>query len=291
MADKLRFLGGAEGPVTGMASWQATSEERARAIPVFRARRIIAELDRSSARDVLVTLFELANGTAPSRQTKTPTLVNKVTAAIAAERLLLVEGWELGQEVERRTALNDDLGSPAERLARTVMGHRPTVTFEGQRLRFVSAEVWFRGHNRSDYRVVPEAQARDLLKRMSKQLATSPADKAAWKSLGESLADRFKADAILLTQFVPPSPPPPRDVSKPVVTPSQARPPEKEKDWIEVKILFEDGTAFDGDCVIVLPDGRKTDGAPNDAGVVRIDGLDPGSCKLSFPSLDAAAAE
>jgi hypothetical protein len=40
-------------------------------------------------------------------------------------------------------------------------------------------------------------------------------------------------------------------------------------------------------CVVLLPDSRRTESPPDADGVVRLEGLDPGSCELSFPKLDA----
>jgi hypothetical protein len=62
-----------------------------------------------------------------------------------------------------------------------------------------------------------------------------------------------------------------------------------EEHWIEVEIVYEDGTPYEGDCTLELPDGRKTKGPPGEKGIVRIDGTTPGSCKLSFEDLDAAS--
>ena len=62
-----------------------------------------------------------------------------------------------------------------------------------------------------------------------------------------------------------------------------------EQTWIEVDVRFEDGTPFDGNVVIELPGGRKTEGAPDANGIIRIDGIDPGSCKLTITELDASA--
>ena len=75
----------------------------------------------------------------------------------------------------------------------------------------------------------------------------------------------------------------------PASTPSQLRPKVAPQDWIEIEVLYEDGVAFPGNCVVELPGGRSTEGPPGDAGIIRMDGIDPGSCKLTFPELDAAA--
>jgi predicted component of type VI protein secretion system len=58
--------------------------------------------------------------------------------------------------------------------------------------------------------------------------------------------------------------------------------------WIEIEVVFDDGTPFTGNCVVDLPSNLRTDGAPDDEGLIRIEGIDPGSCKVSFPDLDGA---
>jgi hypothetical protein len=75
------------------------------------------------------------------------------------------------------------------------------------------------------------------------------------------------------------------------MTPSQVRASLAQQDWFEIEIEYEDGSPFDGNAAIELPGGRRTDGPPDADGVVRVDGIDPGSCKVSFPSLDTDSWE
>ena len=56
--------------------------------------------------------------------------------------------------------------------------------------------------------------------------------------------------------------------------------------WIELKIQFDDGAPYPGNCVIELPGGDRSEGPPDAEGVIRMERLDPGSCKVSFPDLD-----
>lgn len=37
---------------------------------------------------------------------------------------------------------------------------------------------------------------------------------------------------------------------------------------------------------VTLPDGSTQEGNVGDDGVARIEGIDPGSCKISFPKID-----
>ncbi len=73
--------------------------------------------------------------------------------------------------------------------------------------------------------------------------------------------------------------------------------PEENKDkksWIEVQLVYESngkpvaGMAYE----VTLPDGETIAGGSTDEnGVGRVDHIDPGSCQISFPSLDKEAWE
>jgi hypothetical protein len=75
--------------------------------------------------------------------------------------------------------------------------------------------------------------------------------------------------------------------AEPASTPSQLRPKIAEDHWIEIEVVYEDGAPFDGNCVVELPGGRVTEGPPDEGGIIRIDGLTAGDCKLRIPDLDA----
>ena len=79
-----------------------------------------------------------------------------------------------------------------------------------------------------------------------------------------------------------PAPPP---------APSPAKPqPKSEKTWITIKVMYEDGDEpYSGAFQVKLPDGRVEKGKLGSSGVKEISGIDPGSCEVSFPDLDANA--
>ncbi len=66
----------------------------------------------------------------------------------------------------------------------------------------------------------------------------------------------------------------------------------KKKAWVEILVL-DDGTPpqpVAGDHYrIELPDGTLLEGKVNAKGKARIEDIDPGQCKVSFPDLDSAA--
>ena len=78
-------------------------------------------------------------------------------------------------------------------------------------------------------------------------------------------------------------------------TPVKAyKPPESEEDkqekkhWIEIELKDQDGAPVAGESYrIVLPDGETlAEGTLDDKGFARLDGIDAGTCKITFPNLD-----
>jgi type VI secretion system secreted protein VgrG len=70
--------------------------------------------------------------------------------------------------------------------------------------------------------------------------------------------------------------------------PGQTDPGEEKKtSWIEFEMLDEEGNPVPGvKCKVTLPDGKVDECTLDDKGRLRYDGIDPGSCKITFPELD-----
>lgn len=69
-------------------------------------------------------------------------------------------------------------------------------------------------------------------------------------------------------------------------------PEEKKKKpgWIEVVLVDEENKPVSGARYrVTLPDGTVAGGSLDDKGLVRIQGIDPGSCQITFPDLDKDA--
>ena len=210
-------------------------------------------------------------------------IVAAIESAVAKGQLILIRGWEAGargattpHETER------------DRLVKKVMADRTAMEFEGGKYRFLSAARLSGRYGDGDYRPVPEGQARELVTRMATQLAKTPEERASWQKVIDTLAERRRGEGIILLRHAPPAQPP--RVREDVPTPPPLRPQVAEQDWIEIQIEYEDGSPFDGSCVVLLPDGRRTEGPPDAAGVLRLEGLVSGRCELSFPELDARAS-
>jgi type VI secretion system secreted protein VgrG len=58
--------------------------------------------------------------------------------------------------------------------------------------------------------------------------------------------------------------------------------------WIEIELVDEDGKPVPGEeYQVTLPDGSTVaSGTLDGKGKARVEGIDPGSCKVTFPNLD-----
>ena len=58
--------------------------------------------------------------------------------------------------------------------------------------------------------------------------------------------------------------------------------------WVEIELVDDDGlpVAFEP-YVIDLPDGSEIQGNLDGRGQARIEGIDPGTCQITFPNRDA----
>jgi type VI secretion system secreted protein VgrG len=67
----------------------------------------------------------------------------------------------------------------------------------------------------------------------------------------------------------------------------------KKKSWIEIELVDEEDNPIPGEKYkITLPDGKTVaTGTLDENGFARVEGIDPGSCKITFPNLDKDAWE
>ncbi|MEW6367260.1 MAG: phage baseplate assembly protein V [Acidobacteriota bacterium] len=67
---------------------------------------------------------------------------------------------------------------------------------------------------------------------------------------------------------------------------------EEKTSWVEIEMVDEEGNPVAGERYrVTLPDGSVVEGTLNRQGLARIDGIDPGTCQITFPSLDQEAWE
>ena len=66
----------------------------------------------------------------------------------------------------------------------------------------------------------------------------------------------------------------------------------EEKSWIEIEMVDEEDESVPGEKYkITLPDDTVAEGTLDNNGFARVDGIDPGTCKVTFPELDKDAWE
>jgi uncharacterized protein (DUF2345 family) len=64
------------------------------------------------------------------------------------------------------------------------------------------------------------------------------------------------------------------------------------KSWIEIELMDEQDEPVPGESYeITLPDGSVATGTLDGKGFARVDGIEPGTCKVTFPNLDKDAWE
>ncbi len=66
---------------------------------------------------------------------------------------------------------------------------------------------------------------------------------------------------------------------------------EKKKSWIEIELVDKQGKPVAGEPYkVTLPDGETVaEGTLDEKGQARVDGIEPGSCKVTFPRLEKQA--
>jgi type VI secretion system secreted protein VgrG len=64
------------------------------------------------------------------------------------------------------------------------------------------------------------------------------------------------------------------------------------KSWIEIELVDEEDNPVPGEKYkITLPDGAVAQGTLDEKGFARVEGIDPGTCQITFPELDKDAWE
>jgi hypothetical protein len=98
-----------------------------------------------------------------------------------------------------------------------------------------------------------------------------------------SLQGTFQAAAAAAS---PPPPATPLEDEQAAREEKPAQQPE-EQHWIEIELLDDEGKPVAGELYFVeLPDGSSLSGRTDGQGRARVEGVDPGTAKVSFPDLD-----
>lgn len=175
-----------------------------------------------------------------------------------------------------------DGGAPLERFLARPGGLTFQVGATTYRLRRVDQ----RARPQPEETPVPAAESRSILERASGTEAASllpllSTALFAWSGTTGSLG---------LFRLRPWSPAAPPDEPLPLPLPKAKPPaPKKELSWVEIHFQNESGEPISGQRYrLELPDKSVREGLVPKGGVLRLDGIDPGSCRLSMVELDAA---
>jgi type VI secretion system secreted protein VgrG len=120
--------------------------------------------------------------------------------------------------------------------------------------------------------------------------AVSPADPA--EAAEADIADPGKVEEIKAEQRQAQSGKYGSVKTKPHKPPTAEEAKEKNS-WIEIEMVDQDDKPVTGLTYrITLPDGETVaEGTLDDKGLARVDGMEPGNCKVTFPTLDQDAWE
>lgn len=67
---------------------------------------------------------------------------------------------------------------------------------------------------------------------------------------------------------------------------------QKKPSWIEIELVDEGNKPVPGEAYrVTLPEGSVAEGTLDEKGFARVDGIEPGTCKITFPKLDKEAWE
>lgn len=79
---------------------------------------------------------------------------------------------------------------------------------------------------------------------------------------------------------------------RPHRAPQGAEESERANSWIEIEMVDEEDEPVPGEAYrIELPDGSIAAGTLDENGMARVEGIEPGTCRIMFPELDREAWE
>ncbi|WP_347988692.1 hypothetical protein [Methylomonas sp. AM2-LC] len=165
--------------------------------------------------------------------------------------------------------------------------------FDGQTLRLISAEQWKSLSRNQKYQIISKDQAKQIIQK----LIVSPFSSANEKTylhqtielFTETKFSRLETGFLLLrystNNYVR------AESNEPAFTPSQhVQRLQKEKHWIEIELLGEDGKPIaNQNYLVVTADQKQYTGTTDADGLARLDDIPAGNCQVSFPDLDKEA--
>ena len=78
--------------------------------------------------------------------------------------------------------------------------------------------------------------------------------------------------------------------TQPYKPPQTQEEKEQKKSWIAIELVDEENSPVPGEAYrITLPDGPVIEGTLDEKGYARVEGIEPGTCQITFPELDQDA--
>jgi hypothetical protein len=281
--ESLRFFS-RSGPVTAVWSFQATEDQRGRALATFEATALLQQLGHEEFRSTLVALAGLA-GIQP-RQRSVIQLLATIEAAVETGRLLLIEGWSLGQSAAAADERAPSRIGSSDAVVSALMAGRETLAFEGHLYRFSKAESAGGSPDTTQFQVVHREEARRLVSRMRAGLSVATSVQQALVAVAQLLVHhptRGSSPGVLLLRRLPQEERRLAPTSiEPPLTPSRLRRLALERD-IEVRFI-EAGSGrpiADAAFLVQTPDGDESRMMTSSTGALKLTGLAPGLCTVT----------
>jgi hypothetical protein len=184
-------------------------------------------------------------------------------------------------------------GDPVYKILGKLASKTEKFQFESQTFRLVDVSQWRKIRIDSQYQVMQQDQARQILSKLAVSPMVLVTEKKPLLDAMELLADvrqSLPETGIVLLRFIPMVRANPTAASE-IVSPSQLAKMavKSEKHWIEIKLVDADNNPIPhAKYRIQLPDASYVDGLLDENGLAWIGDLaSGGSCKISFPEIDA----
>ena len=200
---------------------------------------------------------------------------------------------KLGGSVANARSAARETDVEADKVIRALAGTKTQTlrAIVGWPLRIIRAVHWRQVREDGGYQLVPIAEARTLIDKITSTPTVAPAEITAWQRAAELLQEpgiaRYES-GLLMLRIVPrrnlrsPS-------AEPPITPSQlAR--LTNTHFVAIDLVDEDGVGVEGiSYSITTPDNLLYTGVTDANGAARIDNIPAGQCQITFPDLDKDA--
>jgi hypothetical protein len=254
------------------------ADEQSRRLPENETNRVIDSVfNASSDRDPFkrATLIALADvSRSDGQRYPRQALVDRVKRRVGPAGPLMV----IADAGHLTASAPSDQVSSEKRLADAIMKGRSSFAFESRRYQVVPAAAAVVDH---DYQVLGVDEARVVLARLQGRPGTTAADQQALSDARNVIVTRTSVpptSGLFLLRYVPDRSYREEEVSASTSTPSRLVKKAIQVTFLEIGTQRPlSGTAF----MVEKPDGSQGRETTSSAGLISIDGLDPGACQFT----------